>query len=316
MSPAAPSRGALRRLAVLCGEPRFNAPKRFQSSSSRSSSISSSISSSSVQQLPSSTQLAEQSKSGVTRRPATRAKLRQLYSNSRPARTFTSSRSSPSSSASPSANAEDPPLTSTSSPATKLPDVSTYYTLFPRTLPSGPPPSGPFTIPLPSLRQEFLQLQTVFHPDKFPAGTGAHQKSLALSALLNSAYRTLSDPLLRAQYILNQQHGIDVLNEDNTEHASKVDQETLMEVMDAQEVIEDASATAAEGRAEQGEREVDALKSQNDRRIEDTVQSMARAFEAGDVDEATRQCVKLKYWRSLKEGLDSWEPGKEVRLIH
>ncbi len=79
-----------------------------------------------------------------------------------------------------------------------------------------------------------------------------------------------------------------------------------MEVMEAQEVIEEATS--------QGE--VDTLKTENKSRIEVSVMNLGQAFEAGDINKATKECIKLKYWRSLQEGLDSWEEGKEVRLLH
>jgi molecular chaperone HscB len=189
---------------------------------------------------------------------------------------------------------------STSAP---LPDISNYYTLFPSTLPHGPPPNGSFSISLPTLRKEFLQIQSLYHPDKHP-NEPTHSKALALSALVNNAYKTLADPLLRAQYLLLQNYDIDVMSEDNSAHTS--DSETLMEVMEAQERIEDAETQA----------QVDEIRVENAKRIEETVRALGEALEQGDAAVATRECVQLKYWRSLADGLHSWEPGKEVRLIH
>src|SRR5256714_13565040 len=120
------------------------------------------------------------------------------------------------------APAQESIKTSTSNP---LPDISNHYTLFPSTLPHGPPPHGPFSIALAALRKEFLQVQSLYHPDKHPYEP-AHSKARALSALINDAYKTLSYPLLRAQYLLQQNYGIDVTSEDNSTHAS--DAETLM----------------------------------------------------------------------------------------
>ena len=192
----------------------------------------------------------------------------------------------------------------TSSPTTpKLPDITNHYTLFPCTLPHGPPPSGSFSIPLPALRKEFLQIQSLHHPDKHPEEP-AHSRALALSALINNAYKTLSDPLLRAQYLLQQMYGINVMSEDSSTH--KTDTETLMEVMDAQEQIEEAGT----------EEQIEEIRAENAERIEQTSQALGEALERDDAAAATRECVRLKYWRSLGDGLHSWEPGKEVRLVH
>lgn len=94
------------------------------------------------------------------------------------------------------------------------------------------------------------------------------------------------------------------MSEDNSEHST--DQETLMDVMAAQEAVDEANA----------QEEVERLKDENKERISETVTKMADAFERGDRDEATQECVRLKYWRSLQQGLNDWEEGKEVRLVH
>ena len=94
------------------------------------------------------------------------------------------------------------------------------------------------------------------------------------------------------------------MSEDNSSHPT--DQSTLMEVMDAQEAIEEASSRD----------EIDALLVENAARIEVTTEKMSAAFKANDSDGAKNECVRLKYWRSLQDGLKDWEPGKEVRLVH
>ena len=159
-------------------------------------------------------------------------------------------------------------------------------------------------ISLPHLRREFLSLQNQHHPDKYTSSPTTHTKAVALSSLINNAYRTLSDPLSRAQYLLLQNYDVDVMSEDNSEN--QTDQETLMEVMEAQEAVEGAES----------EEDVESLKTENRARIEETTGRMGTAFEADDRELAKRECVRLKYWRSLQQGLDDWEPGKEVRLVH
>jgi molecular chaperone HscB len=84
------------------------------------------------------------------------------------------------------------------------------------------------------------------------------------------------------------------------------DQTTLMEVMEAQEAVEEA----------QTEEEVEGLKRENSERMRATEEVMGRAFEEGDVQRAKVECVRLKYWVSLEQVLRDWEPGREVRLVH
>ena len=54
-----------------------------------------------------------------------------------------------------------------------------------------------------SLEQRFYALSRRLHPDRFASKSAAEQEAaLAESSLLNDAYRTLKDPILRTQYLL------------------------------------------------------------------------------------------------------------------
>lgn len=191
------------------------------------------------------------------------------------------------------------------------PDLTNHYTVFPDTIPGGPPPNSPFEIPLPALRREFLKLQALSHPDKYPPGP-AKQRAEALSARINEAYRTLADPLHRAQYLLSQWHGIDVTAEDGAaKHA--LDPETLMEVMEAQETVEEASSLPEA----EAEATINRLRDENAARIDASVKALGEAFDRGDIEAARAECVRLRFWYSLADGLREWEPGRtEIRLVH
>ncbi|OAX80901.1 Fe-S protein assembly co-chaperone HscB [Emergomyces africanus] len=185
----------------------------------------------------------------------------------------------------------------------KPPDISSHYTIFPHSIPA-PPPKGPFEISIPDLRQEFLRLQGRAHPDKYPPGI-KKQRAEALSARINEAYRTLADPLSRAQYLLASQHGIDVTAEDGAKDHPQ-DIETLMQVLEVQETIEEA----------QDELVVARLKDENEERVKGCVAALGWALDQGHIEEARKECVKLRFWYTIRDGLRDWEPGKGVRLIH
>ncbi|OJJ46251.1 hypothetical protein ASPZODRAFT_53385, partial [Penicilliopsis zonata CBS 506.65] len=177
-----------------------------------------------------------------------------------------------------------------------------YYTIFARTIPTGPPPASAFEITPADLRREFLQLQSGIHPDKYPAGP-LKQRAEALSARINEAYRTLLDPLQRAQYLLREWHGVDVTAEDGaTKHA--LDRETLMEVMEVQEAIEEAGAQP------EAETVIAALQRENEGRIAACVATLGDAFSRSDIETARQECVRLRFWYSIREGLREWEPGR------
>ena len=176
----------------------------------------------------------------------------------------------------------------------------THYEYFPLTTPEGPPPNGDFSIDLKQLKKEFLQLQAKAHPDRHQGGNKARAEGL--SSQINEAYKTLQNPLLRAQYLLSLQ-GIDVA-EDET--AKVKDPELLMEVLEMREDIE----------AAQEEAELVPMKQANDEKIEHSVAILDDAFKRNDIAVAKEEAVRLRYWINIKESLDAWEKGKPVVLVH
>ncbi|KAL7785068.1 Co-chaperone Hsc20 [Trichoderma afarasin] len=177
----------------------------------------------------------------------------------------------------------------------------THYDIFPETLPLGPPPSGHFPIDTRALRREFLRLQARHHPDMHPPGP-AKARAEATSALINDAYKTLANPLLRAQYLLSLR-GVDVA----TDETMQVDDPSLLAVvLEAHEEISDADK----------EEDLAELRAVNDKRIEESEGVLEEAFHKDDVAAAKREAVKLRYWVNIKQSLDNWEEGRPVVLQH
>ncbi|KAI9868943.1 MAG: hypothetical protein M1813_002766 [Trichoglossum hirsutum] len=175
-----------------------------------------------------------------------------------------------------------------------------FYEIFPQSLSSGPPPRGPFSINLQQLRREFIQLQQNAHPDRHPPEV--KHRAEATSAHINEAYKTLQDPLLRAQYLLSLR-GIDVACD---ETAKLDDHELLLEVMEMREEIE----------AAEEEEQLLPLKRINNARIDESVKVLADAFKVDDMVTAKEEAVKLRYWINIKESLAAWEKGKPLILEH
>lgn len=182
------------------------------------------------------------------------------------------------------------------------PDTTNYYSLFPETLKSGGPPNGPFLVNTNDLRKEYLKLQSLHHPDKYPPDQ--KRQADALSALLGEAFRTLTDPLRCAQYLLLTKYDVDMNSE--IAKSSTADMEMLSTIMEAQEAATDART----------QEEVDSLNTENDRRIEECIIGLTEAFQTDDVVKARQECTQLKYWTSLRDALRNWEPGKDVRIEH
>jgi molecular chaperone HscB len=176
----------------------------------------------------------------------------------------------------------------------------THYDFFPSLGPDALPPKGPFTLDLTLLRKEFLRLQAKAHPDLAPQDK--KRQAEAASARINEAYKTLQNPLLRAQYLL-EMRGVDLAGD---ETAKVEDPELLMEVLETREVIEEAAT----------EEELQPLKEMNERRIAASVGVLEEAFKNDDTDAAKEEAVKLRYWINIRETVDAFEPGKPVVMIH
>lgn len=175
----------------------------------------------------------------------------------------------------------------------------THYDFFPETFPKGPPPSASFTPDLRQLRKEFLQLQSKAHPDLAPPDQ--KRRAEALSMRINEAYKTLQDPLRRAQYLLAQR-GIDV----EDESAKLSENALLMEVMEAREAVDEVA----------NEEDLASLRAENDARIERSVAALEEAFAAEEMEAAAQEAIKLRYWFNIAESIQGWEKGVGGGAIH
>lgn len=115
-----------------------------------------------------------------------------------------------------------------------------------------PPPGGDYfsvfglqpklNLDLPALEAEFHRLSRKLHPDRFArALENEKQWSLADTALLNDAYRTLKDPLRRTEYLLKLT-GAEIGEEhagNDRKDPSKVPADLLEEVFDLNMQLEE-----------------------------------------------------------------------------
>ena len=119
-----------------------------------------------------------------------------------------------------------------------------------------PPASGDYftvfgleprlNIDLTALEREFHRLSRKLHPDRFARATNSEKEwSLADTALLNDAYRTLKDPLRRTEYLLKL-HGAEIGEEfsgkDRPKHESgpsRAPADLLEEVFDLNMQLEE-----------------------------------------------------------------------------
>lgn len=119
---------------------------------------------------------------------------------------------------------------------------------------------------------------------------------------MNDAYKTLQDPLSRAQYVLSL-NGVNVAGD---EAGTVEDKGLLMRVMEAREMIEEAV----------DEEELKGLRERNGKDLERSVRVLEGLLERGDWEAARTEAVRLRYWVNIKESIDGWEKGRPVRLHH
>jgi molecular chaperone HscB len=109
-------------------------------------------------------------------------------------------------------------------------------------------------IDLEALEHEFHRLSRRLHPDRFARASENEQEwSLADTALLNDAYRTLKDPVRRTEYLLKL-HGAEIGEEHagknrrpNEMGASRAPADLLEEVFDLNMQLEEMRMAKASG---------------------------------------------------------------------
>jgi len=124
------------------------------------------------------------------------------------------------------------------------------------------------------------------HPDSW-SGRGQKQQAVAesQSSLLNTAYRTLTSPVLRAEYLLS--HG----GHQTKETDQLESQDLIVEVLEAREELEDATDEAS----------VEAVRQKNQARVSETLRELEDAFSRNEVEMAKAASVRLKYWEGIED---------------
>lgn len=145
-----------------------------------------------------------------------------------------------------------------------------------------------FALDLEALEKKYLELQSLFHPDK------SSSDDISKSIEINEGYKILADDFLRACHLL-QLKNVDILND---EKAANVDIATLQEVLDLQEKIFEIS----------GADEIRNLQNQLNLKIRLLLLEFVKHFEAPEIKEATQILIKVKY---LKKSLQDLKIRKQ-----
>ena len=174
-----------------------------------------------------------------------------------------------------------------------------------------PPPGGDYfsvfglepklILDLSALEHEFHRLSRRLHPDRFArAGENEKQWSLADTALINDAYRTLKDPIRRTEYLLKLL-GAEIGGEHsgkNRQDPSRVPADLLEEVFDLNMQLEEMRAARATGEA--------------DPTLEASLTEAKEKFEG--LLEAVDEDLHSE-WKAWDEGDAATRPAAQKRLV-
>jgi molecular chaperone HscB len=172
-----------------------------------------------------------------------------------------------------------------------------------------------YALDLVDLEQRYKNLTKTLHPDRYAkAAPEARRASLERSVQLNEAWRTLSDPIRRAEYLLSLK-GIVVGEQSQSNAAASaashatlpVPPSLLMEVMELREALVEARDT-------KDLKEVDALIAKVQTRLDQVYAEVAGGFaqERPDYPTLAARLVSVRYYRRF---LDEAQSQRNASLL-
>ncbi len=172
-----------------------------------------------------------------------------------------------------------------------------------------PPPGGDYfsvfgleprlNLDLAALEQEFHRLSRRLHPDRFArAGENEKQWSLADTALLNDAYRTLKDPIHRTEYLLKL-HGAEIGDEHSGKDRrdpSRVPADLLEEVFELNMQLEEMRMARSAGETDtELQASLEQAKRKFDGQLDDVDKDLRNEWQAWDEgDDVARKAAQNK----------------------
>ncbi|KAG2072641.1 Co-chaperone Hsc20 [Suillus decipiens] len=146
---------------------------------------------------------------------------------------------------------------------------------------------NPFIVDTALLKRRFIEAQRVSHPDAW-ATKSEFQRDVALhmSNTLNTAYKVLSSPLHRIEYIL-QRNGLMIAEADPLE-----DLELISEIMEVREEIETGDTER-----------IRTLEEDNESKIREVVSAVTKCVAEKNWEETKVAAVRLKYLNGIAEAI-------------
>ncbi|HVT05997.1 MAG TPA: Fe-S protein assembly co-chaperone HscB [Polyangia bacterium] len=155
-----------------------------------------------------------------------------------------------------------------------------------------------FSVDLSAAEGNFKKLSRQVHPDRFAtADPRARKAALSRTVQLNEAWRTLKDPLRRAEYLLELAgfglKGDDRKREDAATREVSAPPVLLMEILELREELADAQRAG-------NTTKVQSMANTMRARHGETLAALAAALDdggAGKLEEAARLMVALRYYQ-------------------
>ncbi|PID44764.1 MAG: Fe-S protein assembly co-chaperone HscB [Proteobacteria bacterium] len=155
------------------------------------------------------------------------------------------------------------------------------------------------------LMAAFRKLQAAHHPDRFASGSDEEKRiAQQVTSFINTAQETLSNPRLRARYLLSLK-GVDL----NDEVDTTSDMAFLMSQMERREALEQVTA------ADDPLSAIDALSDDVRREKHELEQAFVIALEAEQLEDAKQAVLKLKFFERLMDEIRQLEARLEDDAI-
>lgn len=143
-----------------------------------------------------------------------------------------------------------------------------------------------FDVSAAAIKQYYLKLQNMLHPDRFATRSSMERDySNTQSALVNRAYKTLSDPLKRGMYMLGL-HGFEL----DAEQTESTDSELLNEIFMMNFEVDDSDDVE----------ELREMQTHLMEAIDGDLSELSTAFRQEEYEAARNVLIRLKYRTNIK----------------
>ena len=154
-----------------------------------------------------------------------------------------------------------------------------------------------YDVDLTKVQQCYQLLQSQLHPDKFASAEATQKRlSMQMTSRINEALQTLTDPVLRAAYLLELK-GVDI----NLDNETTVDAEFLMQQLELRESLETIKHNQD---GEEALDKLDELSQQVKRQVKKTMQHFSAAYSKVQLDTAREWLRKLQFLQKAEKEID------------